>query len=106
MAGKGKAPYRIMLKNEELFTFAGLRDESANKSTGEVLHTFTIITIEANDVVKPIHDKMPVFLTPEAEEMWLDENEPQEGFTFTAGTVQGESNEGLPCIVTGELANQ
>ncbi|WP_224994682.1 SOS response-associated peptidase [Cesiribacter sp. SM1] len=77
-SGQGKVPYRIMLKSEELFTFAGLWDEWADKSTGEVLHTFAIITTEANDLVKPIHDRMPVMLSPEAEELWLDENEPQE----------------------------
>jgi putative SOS response-associated peptidase YedK len=77
VTGQGKVPFRIMLKSEELFTFAGLWDEWADKCTGEVLHTFTIITTEANDVVKPIHDPMPVILSPEAEELWLDENEPQ-----------------------------
>lgn len=77
-SGQGKVPYRIMLKSEALFTFAGLWDEWADKSTGEVLHTFAIITTEANDLVKPIHDRMPVMLSPEAEELWLDGNEPQE----------------------------
>ena len=75
---QGKVPCRIMLKSEELFTFAGLWDEWADKSTGEVLHTFAIITTEANELVKPIHDRMPVMLSPEAEELWLDQNEPQE----------------------------
>ncbi|WP_018477016.1 SOS response-associated peptidase [Pontibacter roseus] len=74
---QGKVPYRILLKSEELFTFAGLYDEWVDKGTGEVLHSFTIITTEANEVVKPIHDRMPVMLSPEAEELWLDEHEPQ-----------------------------
>jgi putative SOS response-associated peptidase YedK len=75
---QGKVPHRILLKNEELFSFAGLWDEWLDKSTGEVLHTYTIITTEANDIVKPIHDRMPVILSPEAEELWLDEQEAQE----------------------------
>ncbi|MBC5992417.1 SOS response-associated peptidase [Pontibacter cellulosilyticus] len=74
----GKVPYRILLKNEELFSFAGLWDEWTDKETGEVLHTFTIITTEANEVVKPIHDRMPAMLSPEAEELWLDEYESQQ----------------------------
>ncbi|WP_162427879.1 SOS response-associated peptidase [Pontibacter pudoricolor] len=74
----GKVPYRILLKNEELFSFAGLWDEWLDKSTGEVLHTYTIITTEANDLVKPIHDRMPVLLSPDAEELWLDEHQTQE----------------------------
>ena len=78
MAGKGnilKIPYRIMMKDEDLFSFAGLYDEWVDKSTGEMLRTFTIITTQANEVVQPIHDRMPVILTPEAEELWLDEHE-------------------------------
>ena len=75
----GKVPHRIMLKSEELFSFAGLWDEWTDKETGEVLHTFCIITTDANELVRPIHDRMPVILSPEAEELWLDENEPQEG---------------------------
>jgi putative SOS response-associated peptidase YedK len=70
-----KQPYRILMKDEDLFSFAGLWDEWLDKSTGELLKTFTIITTEANEVVRPIHDRMPVILTPEAEEIWLDENE-------------------------------
>ena len=75
----GKVPHRIMLKSEELFTFAGLWDEWTDKETGEVLHTFCIITTDANQLVRPIHDRMPVILSQEAEELWLDENESQEG---------------------------
>ncbi|MBC5774337.1 SOS response-associated peptidase [Pontibacter sp. KCTC 32443] len=75
---QGKVPYRILLKNEELFSFAGLWDEWLDKSTGELLHTYTIITTEANELVKPIHDRMPVMLSPEAEQLWLNEHETQE----------------------------
>lgn len=72
--GKGKIirqPYRFTLQNEDLFSFAGLWDEWVDKSTGEVLKTFTIITTQANELVREVHDRMPVILTPEAEELWL-----------------------------------
>ncbi|MEJ8803436.1 SOS response-associated peptidase [Pontibacter sp. H249] len=78
VTSSGKVPHRILLKNEELFSFAGLFDEWVDKSTGEVLHTYTIITTEANNLVKPIHDRMPVILSPDAEELWLDDNESQD----------------------------
>ncbi|WP_347160463.1 SOS response-associated peptidase [Pontibacter chitinilyticus] len=77
-AEEGKVPYRILLKSEELFSFAGLWDEWLDKGTGEILHTYTIITTEANQVVKPIHNRMPVILSQEAEELWLDAHESQE----------------------------
>lgn len=76
---QGKVPHRIMLESEEMFTFAGLWDEWVDKGSGETLHTYAIITTEANDLVKPIHDRMPVILSPEAEELWLGEHESQEG---------------------------
>lgn len=74
----GKVPHRILLKNETLFSFAGLWDEWLDKSTGEVLHTYTIITTEANELVRPIHDRMPVILSPEGEELWLDQHDSQD----------------------------
>jgi putative SOS response-associated peptidase YedK len=77
-AAKGqsiKQPFRIMMKDEDLFSFAGLYDEWVDKSTGEMLHTFAIITTQANELVRPIHERMPVILTPAAEELWLDLNE-------------------------------
>jgi putative SOS response-associated peptidase YedK len=78
VTSSGKLPYRILLKSEDTFSFAGLWDEWVDKSTGEVLHTYTIITTDANELVKPIHDRMPVILSPEAEELWLDEHESKE----------------------------
>jgi len=78
VSDKGKSkkqPYRIALTNDDLFSFAGLWDEWIDENTGEVFKTFTIITTEANDLMRPIHDRMPVILTPDAEELWLDEHE-------------------------------
>jgi putative SOS response-associated peptidase YedK len=69
--GSEKIPMRIMLDSEEPFAFAGLW-ETWKKPEGGVLHSFTIITTEANDLVAPIHDRMPVILKPESEKLWLD----------------------------------
>ncbi len=49
-----------------------------DQGSGEVLHSFTIITTEANALVKPIHDRMPVILSPESEKLWLQGNLPKE----------------------------
>ncbi|KAA3436719.1 SOS response-associated peptidase [Rufibacter hautae] len=76
----GKVPHRITMKDGDLFSFAGLWDEWLDKSTGEIINTFSIITASANELVNPIHDRMPVILSPEAEELWLDGNESQQGF--------------------------
>jgi putative SOS response-associated peptidase YedK len=67
----GKVPMHIALKSGDPFAFAGLW-ESWKSPTGEILRTFTIITTTANDVVAPIHDRMPVILKRQDEALWLN----------------------------------
>jgi len=69
--GRTKQPFRIVLKNGEPFGFAGLW-ETWTSPEGEEIQRCTIITTEANELLKPIHDRMPVILTREAEAVWLD----------------------------------
>lgn len=68
--GTEKQPYRILLKSEKPFAFAGLW--SVWKSKKETLGTCTIITTEANRFMSPIHERMPVILKPQDEEQWLN----------------------------------
>jgi len=68
---KGKQPMRIMMKDGGLFAFAGLFDTWINRD-GEKVHSCTIITTKPNEVVSDIHDRMPVILRPEDEQIWLD----------------------------------
>lgn len=70
-----KTKVELKLNDEGFFSFAGLRDTWVDKSTGKELHTFTIITCEANELVAKYHPKnrMPViFTTKEKENLWLD----------------------------------
>jgi len=67
---KTKVPYFIKLKNSRPFGFAGLW-EHWNRDGGD-LTTFTIITTSPNDIMEPIHDRMPVILEKEVEGIWLD----------------------------------
>ena len=69
-----KQPFYFYLKEREVFGFAGLWEEWLDKETGELLETCTIITTEANEVLKPVHDRMPVILKPENYDEWLDTN--------------------------------
>ena len=61
----------MTLKSGDLFAFAGLW-EGWKQPDGEWLHTCTIITTGPNALVVPIHDRMPVILPREAEDVWLD----------------------------------
>ena len=66
-----KQPYHIGLTNEGLFAFAGLWDRW-NAWDGRVIESCTILTTEANALLKPIHTRMPVILTPEDYDRWLN----------------------------------
>ena len=68
---KRKVPYYIGIKNSRIFSFAGLYDNWKD-SVGNELKTFTIITTNSNNTLKPIHNRMPVILEREFEEDWLD----------------------------------
>jgi putative SOS response-associated peptidase YedK len=66
-----KIPYRIFVKGKEMFSMAGIWDIWSNPS-GEMEHSFSVITTEANDFMRPIHHRMPViFATKEKERLWL-----------------------------------
>ncbi|MBN2379260.1 SOS response-associated peptidase [candidate division WOR-3 bacterium] len=78
-----KIPYRIMMKDEQAFAFAGLWDSWTPEGRDEKeLKTCLIITTEANELVAPIHDRMPVILTRDKERAWLEEVAPDDAWTF------------------------
>lgn len=58
---KTKVPYYFYLNDCEVFAFAGLFDKWKN-SAGEIIYSTTIITTEANAILKQCHDRMPVIL--------------------------------------------
>jgi putative SOS response-associated peptidase YedK len=72
-----KTPYRILMKDEATFTFAGLWDQW-KKPDGSLLQSFTIITTAANETLKALHDRMPVILGSAEALQWLDPNTPGE----------------------------
>jgi putative SOS response-associated peptidase YedK len=79
--GKGKQPYLIRRSDRQPFAFAGLwstwRDPQAQGSASpgekpEPVETFTILTTVANEILKPLHDRMPVIVRREDFDLWLD----------------------------------
>ena len=72
--GKTKVPVYIFLKSKKAFGFAGLY-ENWKTPDGKEIRTCTIITTDANDLVRPIHDRMPVILHEDEEDRWLDPGE-------------------------------
>jgi putative SOS response-associated peptidase YedK len=67
--GRSKQPFYIQLNDESPFAFAGIWDQWNN---GEQLITScAIITTAANELVGPLHDRMPAMLQPESYDVWL-----------------------------------
>ena len=69
--GKARRPMRVTMRSEEPFAFAGLwstwKDPDGNR-----IPSCAIITTAANDLLRPVHDRMPVVLPRQMEELWLD----------------------------------
>jgi putative SOS response-associated peptidase YedK len=89
--GSHKTPFYIYHVSKKPMSFAGLwevwhpkggkgelkKPDSATDSAGqdgepEALHTFTIITTEANDKLRALHDRMPVIIQPDKRGVWLN----------------------------------
>ena len=68
---KNKQPFAIGLRSGEPYAFAGLWERWCPKG-GEALETFSILTTDANEVLDPIHNRMPVILEPKDYSRWLE----------------------------------
>ena len=64
-------PVALQRESGEPFAFAGLWDGWRDPK-GEVVRSCAIITTSANELLSPIHDRMPVILPRELEPLWLD----------------------------------
>jgi putative SOS response-associated peptidase YedK len=74
---KTKQPYFFQLKDHSVFAFAGLWEHWSDPQSGGELSTCTLLTTAANDVLAPIHHRMPVILPAAAYAAWLDPTQQQ-----------------------------
>lgn len=111
--GKTKTPMRMRLRSNKPFAFAGLWEHWHGDDGSELL-TFTIITTSPNELLKDIHNRMPVILSGDAAQSWLSPGEadpvqmhallqtyPAELMTAEAvgKTVNNPANDSMQCIV-------
>ncbi|MFA0963722.1 SOS response-associated peptidase [Roseivirga sp. BDSF3-8] len=76
---KTRIPYRIHMQDKLSFAMAGLWDEYLDEDSGEMIHTFRLITTPANKPVGMVTETMPAILTREMEDQWLkDGQEPEQ----------------------------
>ncbi len=114
-AGKGKQPYYIAMESGDPFGIAGLWERWYGPDGGE-LQTCTLLTTEPNDLLEPIHNRMPVIIAPEDYAEWLDHSSEDRAYfdaighllrpypaeemvTYPVSTyVSNARNEGAACI--------
>lgn len=74
---KSRQPFLIAMKSGRPFAFAGIW-EAWRPKEGELVHSCSIITTEANPLLRDLHDRMPVILDPAEYGPWLDPECPAE----------------------------
>ena len=81
LSEKTKQPYRFTMNTGEPFAFAGLWDAWKEPSGGWLI-SYAIITTDANEVMQPVHNRMPVILKPADYDRWLSRDESDAGACF------------------------
>ena len=108
---KIKQPVYIHLKNQDSFTFAGLYDKWVSPE-GDELYTCTILTTDSNEMLKQVHNRMPVIIEEKNGNDWLDVSVPigdittllrpypsdQMEFYNVSTFVNSPKNQGPDCI--------
>jgi putative SOS response-associated peptidase YedK len=67
----GKQPYCFEVSDNEVFAFAGLWEQWRSPGANPV-QTCAILTTTANQIMSDVHDRMPVILSPDSYDLWLD----------------------------------
>jgi putative SOS response-associated peptidase YedK len=71
-----KQPFAIAMKDDGMFALGGLWEKWKDKTTGQVLRTYTILTTDPNELMEPIHNRMPLIIPPKDYERWMAPTDP------------------------------
>ena len=88
-AGARKQPFWIRLDSGAPFAFAGLWDRWVGED--QTLESCTLLTTEANEGLRSLHDRMPVILDPQHHEAWIDPDTPHWELESLLGPYPSES---------------
>jgi putative SOS response-associated peptidase YedK len=94
----------IHLKNREPFAFAGLWHCWREPAAGNELYSFTIITTNANALLRPVHDQLPLFMTEQLGSSGLMGRFPLR-ITFLLGVLQPLPSELMKAHEVSTLVN-
>ncbi len=110
---KKKQPMHIGMRDGKPFALAGLWERWTSED-GTLVESCVILTTTANELVRPVHDRMPVILAPPDYETWVDPKTPSEQLhsllrPYTSGLmeavpvgsyVSNARNEGPQCLAS------
>ncbi len=99
--GIRKIPYRILFEDRTPFLLAGLW--RTIKTPENLLVTAAIITTTPNDIVRPIHDRMPVVLAADEVDTWLDHR--NESFELLYPMLDAYPPEGMTAYPVSDAVN-
>jgi putative SOS response-associated peptidase YedK len=68
---KVKQPFAIAMRDRQPYALAALWEKWKDRKAGTELLTFTVVTTDPNEVVQPLHDRMPVIIPAKDYERWL-----------------------------------
>ncbi|MFZ5618500.1 MAG: SOS response-associated peptidase [Pseudomonadota bacterium] len=112
---KGEGPFHIYPKHDPALLLAGVWDEWKDPDTGKAVLTFSIVTVPANELIEPLHDRMPAILSKQQADDWFNAP-PEEAFlmlkpcpsewlslTRVSPYVNNSRNQGPDCIKPEEV---
>jgi putative SOS response-associated peptidase YedK len=70
-SGRSKQPFHFGMQDDSLFAFAGIWDRW-KPPQGPIVETCAILTTTPNELLRDVHDRMPVILEPKKYREWLD----------------------------------
>jgi putative SOS response-associated peptidase YedK len=97
-----KVPHVIRLKDHETFAFAGIYDVHRD-AEGSSMRSFSILTVEPNSLMAPIHNRMPVIMRREHESLWLDTEQSDLG--ALTGMLQPYPSEEMEAYAVSPMVN-
>ena len=100
--GKEKIPTYISQRSKSPFAFAGLWENWVSPE-GDHIKSCTILTTTANELIQPIHNRMPVILSQETEPLWLDSK--TEDYENLSPLLLPAPAEELTTIIVSNLVN-
>ena len=101
-AGNARRPMRVVMRSGEPFAFAGLWSVWKDQD-GKRVASCAIITTTTNDLLRPVHDRMPVVLPRDMEEFWLDSaiNDPE----VLSSVLTPHPNDAMKVYEVSDLVN-